>query len=388
MQIGFDVSQTSEQKAGCGFFADQLVRSLMKIDQSNQYTLYPAFYSYIPQYKDIFKNGYYHLPGNFKNHFSIYNPFDFLRVRFWWQEPVPDRTRWLGSVDVVHSNNFSCIKDHQSKIVFTLYDAAPLVHPEFTTEANWIVCSKGLFNASLHADFCVAISEYTKKTFLEYFPYYPENRIKVIPLGVRDQIQRITDPETIKRTLSQYQIQGDFWLSAGTVEPRKNYGTLIEAYAQTSQKLPLVIAGGKGWMQSELPEKIKQLGLENKVKFLGYVSDQELSALYAACHAFIYPSFYEGFGLPVLEAMHCGAPVICSKTSSLPEVGGDAVLYIDPKSKESLVQAMNEMEQNLSLRDSLKRSGLERSKNFSWDKTARSVLDVYEQVIKLPSYDN
>jgi glycosyltransferase involved in cell wall biosynthesis len=162
---------------------------------------------------------------------------------------------------------------------------------------------------------------------------------------------------------------------------------IIEAYSELiDQKRPLVIAGGKGWLESDLDQRIKQCGIKDRVKFLGYVSDEELSVLYSSCFAFIYPSYYEGFGLPVLEAMSCGAAVITSNTSSLPEVGGDAVLYIDPRSKKSLVEAMKGLLDNPSLIPELRMKSKERAKIFSWDKAAEPVLKIYEKTMQTKSW--
>ena len=316
MRIGFDVSQTAGKKAGCGFFADQLIRALAKTDRKNHYLLYPTFYGYRDPrfYRTTRPNA-----ENFQRHFGW---LSIPAIIFGWNRVVKDRTEWIGSPDIVHSNNFSCVKDHTAKMVYTLYDLSPFIYPEHMTEANRKLCSKGLLQASRNADHCLAISEYTKQTFLEYFPNYPENQVTVIPLGVRPAINAVKDPFEISRRLRKFHLRNDFWLGVGTVAPRKNYRLLIKAYAELGDSRPLVIAGGKGWMDTDMGRFVKKKGIERRVKFLGYVTDEELSALYSACFAFVYPSLFEGFGLPVLEAMHCGAATIISDCSSLPEVGG------------------------------------------------------------------
>lgn len=376
MKIGFDVSQTAENKAGCGFVADQLIKHLLKYDKDNEYLLYPTFYSY--RHHNYNKATRVDVP-NCKISFENLSYKEMYKE---WDMPLKDRTEWLGNPDIIHSNNFSCKKDHNAKIVYTLYDVAPLVYPQFTTEENRIACFDGLFEASLYADHCIAISEYTKASFLHFFPHYPPERITVIPLGVRESVVSISDREIIKNCLSRFDILEEFWLGVGTLEPRKNYSLLIDSYLEIDDDRPLVIAGGKGWLESEIIEKINHPSDKKKIKFLGYVSDDDLSALYSACYAFVYPSHYEGFGLPVLEAMHCGAAVITSETSSLPGVGGDAVLYIDPTSKESLIEKMSMLNKNSRLRDSLKIKARERAAMFSWDDAAKITLNVYEKVIK------
>jgi len=372
MRIGFDVSQTAGKKAGCGFFADQLVWALAKIDSENDYLLYPTFYSY--RDPRFFKTTN-PKASNFNRHFSW---MSVPAILFGWNRALAHKTEWLGSPDIVHSNNFSCVKDHRAKIVYTLYDLSPFICPEYMTEANRKLCSRGLVQASRNADHCIAISEYTKQTFLEYFPNYPESQITVIPLGVRDTIHLVKDPLTIQNRLRRFDLKGDFWLGVGTLEPRKNYRLFIEAYAALHDTRPFVIAGSKGWMESNIGQFVKNKGLENRIRFIGYVSDEELSALYSACFAFVYPSLFEGFGLPVLEAMHCGAAVITSGSSSLPEVGGDSALYIDPNSVDSLVEKMKSLTENEALRLDCKTKAVHRSKYYSWDSAAQIVMNVYK----------
>ena len=376
VKIGFDISQTAGEKAGCGFLADQLIRSLLAVDKTNEYLLYPIFYQYRdPNYQQVT------IPNakNCKVHFSGMSFQDIIQG---WDTANNDRTQWLGSPDLIHSNNFSCIKDHKARIVYTLYDTSPIAHPEFMTEENRLICFEGIFNASIFADHCIAISEYTKKTFLDYFPHYPEDRITVIGLGTRPTIKIVKSLTRRKKTLNKFNIKGEFWLGVGTIEPRKNYKQLIDAYSELNDHRPLVIAGGKGWLESDLVEKVRNSSKQDRVRFLGYISDEELSVLYSSCLAFIYPSYYEGFGLPVLEAMTCGAAVITSVTSGLPEVGGDAVLYVTPSSRDSLLRAMRLLMSNSNLIQELRMKSRKHAMKFSWAAAAKKTLEVYEKTLK------
>jgi len=382
MKIGFDVSQTAEDKAGCGFVADQLIRSLVSIDHESQYILYPTFYSYRnPSFLNATKPDAPNCQFHFKG-------LSFREMVKKWETPMNNRTAWLGQPDIIHSNNFSCSKDHDARVVYTLYDLTPLLCPHFLFEHNRVICFNGLYHAATYADCCIAISNSTKKDFLHFFPHYPEERVTVIPLGTRPGIKQIYDENRRRKILNKYGIEAetDFWLGVGTIEPRKNYRLLIEAYSQLKDNKMLVIAGGKGWLESSIGEKVKQLGIEKKVKFLGYVGDEDLSVLYNSCFAFIYPSFYEGFGLPVLEAMSCGAAVITSNTSSLPEVGGDAVLYIDPNSRDQLKMQMTFLANHPQRHRELKRLSSEQAKKFSWNTAAEILLDTYKKILKKASY--
>jgi glycosyltransferase involved in cell wall biosynthesis len=382
MKIGFDVSQTAEEKAGCGFVADQLIKNLARIDHRNDYILYPTFYSY--QHPDFRKATN---PGteNCKLHFK---GMSFRDMKRGWETQMEDRTSWLGNPDIIHANNFSCTKDHRARIVYTLYDLTPLICPELLLEENRVICFNGLYNAATYADHCIAISANTKKDFLHFFPHYPENRVTVIPLGTRPGIKHIDDNNLKQKILRKYKINSgdEFWLGVGTIEPRKNYRLLIEAYSELKDDRLLIIAGGEGWLESEIGSQVKHLGLENKIRFPGYASDLELSVLYSSCFAFVYPSFYEGFGLPVLEAMSCGAAVITTNISSLPEVGGKAALYLDQNSKEDLLQKMTFLSNHTRERKERQKLSIKQAKRFSWSQAASLLIDVYENTLKLSPY--
>jgi glycosyltransferase involved in cell wall biosynthesis len=176
-----------------------------------------------------------------------------------------------------------------------------------------------------------------------------------------------------------------FILSLGTIEPRKNLASLLEAYRvlrNQGSDLGLVIVGKKGWLYEGFFHRLRELGLENEVLFTGFVPDEDLPAICSAAELFVFPSLYEGFGLPVLEAMACGAPVITSNVSSLPEVAGNAALLVDPASVRELTEAMAAVLQDEELRTSLQSKGPKQAARFSWEKAARETLAVYQSVLK------
>jgi len=170
------------------------------------------------------------------------------------------------------------------------------------------------------------------------------------------------------------------------VEPRKNLSFLLEAYAKVRSESGraewLIVAGGSGWKNKEIYARVNELGLADSVLFLGYVSTEDLVVLYNSCRLFVYPSLYEGFGLPVLEAMACGAPVITSNVSSLPEVAGDAALTIDPNRVDGLAEAIGSVLTDESLRGELRRKGLQRANDYSWEETARQTVEVYRRCLE------
>jgi glycosyltransferase involved in cell wall biosynthesis len=209
--------------------------------------------------------------------------------------------------------------------------------------------------------------------------------VTVIPLAARPSITAHQSDADIAATLAKFDVMPDeFWFAVGTIEPRKNYALLLDAYAQLvaetpagQRPRPLCIAGQMGWLESSLEPRIRRLGLESHVRCLGFVDDRELTALYRSCLGFIYPSRYEGFGLPVIEAMACGAAVIASRTTSLPEVVGDAGFLIDIQSGEGCYAAMATLASDRVRREELRAAARERAATFSWAGAARRVREVY-----------
>jgi glycosyltransferase involved in cell wall biosynthesis len=378
MKIGFDISQTGSEKAGCGFFAESLIRHLAEIDRENEYILYPTFgdYYWDPHWarstcridQPNFKRG----PG----HKTLHAARDF------WNNPPDSLEKHLGSPEIIHSNNFFCPRGlRNARLIYTLHDLSFLTHPEWTTEENRIACFEGVFNASIFADRIIAVSDYSRNHFLETFPHYPVDRIRTIYEASRFKLSpEVPKPKKISL------LQGDrFWLSVGVLEPRKNHRGLLEAYAllkkDGSKTFPLVLAGGRGWLMDDFKKEAESLGLQQDIVLPGYVDDETLQWLYRNCFAFLYPSYFEGFGLPVIEAMSLGAPVIASNTTSLPEIVGQAGILVDPTSKEELCQAMIQLSSDPEFRNSLKEKAIARASQFSWHSAAASTLECYRGLL-------
>lgn len=378
MKIGFDVSQTGRSKAGCGYFADSLIRHLAQIDAENQYILYPTF------------GGVYWDPDWASGTCRISNPNfrqasghkTLMAAQRFWNHPPAAWEMHLGNPDIIHSNNFFCPRRlPKARLVYTLYDLSFLVNPEWTTEENRTGCFDGVFQASLYADLIISISHYSRNHFLEVFPHYPKERIAVVHPASRFQGEKeIPMPRNLPPLLQQ-----PFWLNVGVIEPRKNQHGLLRAYALLKANLkgtyPLAIAGGKGWLMDDFEKELKALHLEGDVVFLGYVDNDTLQWLYQHCYAFIYPSLFEGFGLPILEAMGMGAPVIASNVSSIPEIVGQAGFLIDPKKEETIYQAMRLLAMDNRLRQKYREKSRKQANLFSWQTAAAKVLECYREVM-------
>ena len=351
-----------------------LLEGLAAIDAVNQYLLY-SYVEHAVSVRAPLPRG-----KNFR--------FDTLRFaadhwkQMWFRAELPPQDA-LEPVDVIHSLFFNAPPEHHGSLVATIYDVSFLLYPEFHVEANRLHCLNGTMNAALYADRIIAVSQQTKRDIMNYFSV-AEDRIRVTHLAPRKVFYPERNLELIRRTLQRLAIYENFILFVGTLEPRKNLRNLLEAYARyvdsrVGREL-LVVVGARGWGNENVYHMVSELGLERHVRFLGHVPESDLRVLYSVAKVFVYPSFYEGFGLPPLEAMACGAPVIASNTSSLPEVVGDAGMLINPGAVEELYAAMRTVLTDEDLRLQGRRRALERAKHFSWEQTARETLAVYQEL--------
>jgi glycosyltransferase involved in cell wall biosynthesis len=299
-------------------------------------------------------------------------------------DETKDITSELHYPNVIHSTSFHFVKNHSTANVYTIYDLSFFEHPDTSTYANRQACMTGMLEASLRADMFIAISEYSKKVFLKYFPYVSEDRVRVIPLSYR---KALLEPVNVKVNFDSLGIDSEkpFWFCVGTIEPRKNIVSLVRAYLKLrsqGETYPLYLAGKKGWLDEEILNEINASRAGDDIRLLGFVNESQLSALYRSCFAMVYPSLYEGFGLPILEAMSLGAPVITSNTTSMPEVGGDAVIYVDPRNVDDIYEKMKLLQQNEELRKTIGEKGRERALNeFSWEKTATKTIQCYYEAV-------
>lgn len=377
MHVGFDVSQTGSHKAGCGFFAYALIQAMLDSSPQTKFSLYPHFGDFYFDAKIAFSNPFVR---------GKYGPRYLIREQakqFWNHDELEQK---LKIPDVIHANNFWCPTQLKtSRLIYTFYDMAFLVDPAWSTEVNRIGCYQGIFRASVAADWIVAISKASRDHFLKIFPSFPEERIRVIY-----PCSRFDDPSVLgtrPKTLRDIPEEG-FWLSVGTIEPRKNQLRLAEAYARYlalgGKPMPLVFAGGRGWLMDDFQNHLRALGVEDNIILTGYISDAELIWLYRSCYANLYPTLFEGFGLPVLEGMQFAAPTITSQTSSIPEVAGSAAWLLDPLDIESWAKAMLDLSLHPEKRDRMKQDSLSQSHTFSWKESAQALLSLYDEALSCP----
>jgi glycosyltransferase involved in cell wall biosynthesis len=275
------------------------------------------------------------------------------------------------------------------KKVYTVHDMIPIIHPEyFSSPYNQKLVKEVIDNIGLN-DFTIAVSESTKRDILKYRQGFFSEHIVVAPLAASSIFYEETNHDKILQIKNKYHISSsDYILSVCTLEPRKNLVLLIKAFKKLIKQdsnfdLKLVLIGSNGWNSSLLIEEIKEINCisNNQIILTGFVPDEDLSGLYSGAHIFVYPSLYEGFGLPVLEAMKCGVPVICSNNSSLPEVVGNSGILVNPESSDELANAILLLNNNLILRQLLKQRSIERASLFSWNKMADTVRNVFNSVL-------
>jgi glycosyltransferase involved in cell wall biosynthesis len=269
-------------------------------------------------------------------------------------------------------------------MVFTLLDLSPFSHPHFYPPAIRLRLTR-LFRSSIRrAAAVLCISQFTRNDLLERFGYPPDKAF-VTYLGV-DPRYRLMDAEEVQAKLREYGVHEPYVLCVGKLQARKNTVRLLQAFSllKKQERVPhkLVLVGRQTWTSSDIHPTIRDLALAEHIIHTGHVPDKDLPYFYSGADVVAYPSLFEGFGLPVIEAMACGTPVVTSNVTSLPEIAGDAAELVNPKSVEDIARGLYNVLSNCALREQMRERGYLRATNFSWHATARKTLDVYQTVAR------
>lgn len=304
-------------------------------------------------------------------------------VRILWEQAVQPFALQKEGVDLLHALAFVVPLLSPCPSVVTIYDLSFLLYPEGFKRAKRFYLSLFTRLSARRARRIIAISENTKRDVVRLLGVSPD-KVDVVYCGI-DEAFRPLAKDQVASFRAKRGLPERFILFVGTIEPRKNITTLIEAFANLHTcepaNLKLVIGGAKGWFYQDVFARVEELGLEDAVIFPGYIPASELPWWYNAAELFVYPSLYEGFGLPPLEAMACGTPVIVANTSSLPEVVGEAGLTVDPLDVEGLAVAIRRVLDDETLWQEMREQGWQRAKGFSWTKTAREIVQVYRRAM-------
>lgn len=367
MTIGFDGSRTfTPGRTGTENYSYQLLRALARLDFKNRYLVYVRPLS-IPEDKEVW-------PKNFQ-----FKTIDW--PRFWTQGGLAIQT-FKDNLDVlfVPAHTLPLIRKPGLKTVVTVHDLGSEYLPSMHQLKQQLYLGFMQKFQLQTATKIIAVSKATKEDLIKRVEIDPK-KVNVVYEGYDKDLFKPVKGDTLVNSLRQYKLKPqEYFLFVGTVQPRKNLERLIRAFAVLKlAPSKLVIAGNKGWLSEEIYRLPKKLGIEDRVKFLGYVPDENLPALYSGALALTFPSLFEGFGLPILEAQACNCPVLTSSASSLPEVGGKAAVYVDPYSVDDIVKGMERVKGE-GERVKLIQKGLDNVKRFSWEKCAAQTLQILESV--------
>ncbi|MBI3008564.1 MAG: glycosyltransferase family 4 protein [Candidatus Omnitrophica bacterium] len=379
MKIGIDIRSMAGEKTGIGRYTENLIQGLASCDEVNAYLLYCFFFKSFRK-----KVAGISLPDGKRFSFVAKN-IPGVVLRYLWNAEIFKIDKLIGNVDILLLPELEIPPVNHEKIVSVIHDVIPLISEKWHTRESARSIGKFIKRAVNRADMVITVSNHTKQDLIQ-MTGIKEEKVRVTYEGICPFYRKMVSRDCNGLLKRKYGIEDRFILFTGTIEPRKNLAALFKAYSllKNERKVPhkLIVVGKKGWMYKDIFETVNRLGISEDVLFTGYVPDEELVLLYNAADLFVYPSFYEGFGLPPLEAMACGTPVITSNTSSLPEVVGDAGIMVDPHDVNGLASAMERVLYDEALRERMTADGLERAKLFSQENMARATLKVLEDVYK------
>jgi glycosyltransferase involved in cell wall biosynthesis len=369
VKVAFDVAQTCVERAGCSWYADALARALASVP-GVELTLLHHFGTWC--------NHATHGGTTIEGVSAPLRALDEDAARAFWSEVA--RGGLPGRPDVVHSNCFDAPALPGSRLVYTIHDVSFWTHPRFCTESTRLVCQRGMLDALERAAGLAFVSEATRDEFERVLPGWLETtrRPTAILPGASRHGGGLRDAAAERGP----------WLCIGSIEPRKNHATLLDAYEAYRKTVPapreLVLVGSSGWHNEEIHARLRALGPESGVRHVGYVDDLRLRELYASAFCLVCPSWYEGFGLPVVEAFAYGLPVVCSDIPSLREVGGDAPCFFTASDARSLSRTMVELDCDSRLSASAADRSRARHEVFAWRKTAERAVAFYRQLMAQP----
>src|SRR5437867_4178191 len=361
MRIAFDGTVLHGRKSGVGYYCEELLKALLSFDKEDHFTVF--------SHQQLALN----LPSC-NGHLKFEDSVQFPIRAFYLHLMLPRILDAIGP-DICHYTNFLAPVSEERPYVVTIHDmgvevlrhAHPLTKREYTKRLIPRIARK--------ARLIITNSEFSKWEIVRHLGI-PEDRIRVTPLAASGEFEPVGAQPVCP-----------YFLYVGNLEPRKNLERLIEAFARMPQKEYQLVIVGNRWYHGGAPEqKARSLGLNGRVKFLGYVQRAELPALFSGATAFVYPSLLEGFGMPIVEAMACGTPVITSNNSAMTEVAGQAAMLVDPHSVREIAEALAQMAEDAPLRQALSRKGLARAAEFSWETTARLTLEAYREALELPQH--
>lgn len=364
MLIGFDASRISvANRTGTENYSYQLLKHILELESTHAYRLY--------------------LRGNLDDPILKHSRVDQKVIglpRLWTQLGLATEVM-LRRPDLlfIPAHTLPVIRPRNMPTVVTIHDLGAEYLPQYHQFPSKLYLNKSTEYAISQASHLIAVSEFTRQDIINKYQVDPD-RVTAIPLGVDLEANRRASSTEIEKVRQKHHLNQNYVLFVGTIQPRKNLTRLIEAYAKIlPTDYDLVLAGGKGWLSDEIYNSPARRGISERVKFLGYIDELDKPALYSGATATALVSLFEGFGLPAIESMACGTPVLASNASSIPEVVGKAAVLVDPNDVDSIAAGLSRLLYDQSLRQDLSVKGLKQAAKFSWQHTASQTLAVFEK---------
>jgi len=371
MRIGIDATSLPSSPVGAGVYIIQLVRALVNLETEHEFVVF-AHQSgrkliNIPSAQNL-------------EWVEVLDKSPAIRL-LWEQMMLPILVRHSG-VDILHSLHYTRPLALLCTSVVTFHDMTFFLFPELHTRSKRLLFPASIRSSARLADALIAVSESTRRDSIRLLDIPPQ-KIFTVSNGIGEEFHPISDKVLLETTRRQYKLPEAFILYVGLLEPRKNLPLLLKAYANLNQSFippPLVIVGRMGWMVEDISRQVEALDLKDKVIFTGYIPSQDLPIVYNLAQLFVYPSIYEGFGFPPLEAMACGIPVITTAVSAMLDQIGDGGVLVPPQDEQALSQAMCTILNDSALRQELSHEGIRQAANFTWKNAAQATINVYQHV--------
>lgn len=368
MIVGIDITPLTRTPTGIGLYTRHLIRELTAL--SGPEGFYGLAAGVRPLDKDNIPIRYRRIPAPSR-----------LVYHTWARLKRPYADVLLDGIDLFHAVNYVLPPLKRARGVLSIHDLGFLRHPEWFSPKVMKPFSRAIREDARRADAVIAVSAATQDDIVSLLGIPPE-KILVIHEAADASFRPVSRDTAARLVRDMLGIYDPYLLFVSTVEARKNVTGLLKAFSRADIPHRLIIAGGAGWRSEEVFELVEKLDLSERVLFTGYLRDRSLfPALYSAADAFVFPSWHEGFGLPVLEAMACGCPVIASNTSSLPEIGGDAAIYVSPENTDELARKMELVTGDTALNKVLREKGVARAAGFSWRACAEKTRDCYRSLV-------
>jgi glycosyltransferase involved in cell wall biosynthesis len=373
MRFAIDATSIPRLMAGAGVYTYNLIRAVAVVDQENEYVIFTKDDAFDDLRRDKPPFRTVHVPARSRP------------ARLMWEQFVLPAQLRRHRIDVIHSPHHTApMVAAGRRRVITFHDLTFFILPERYPASRLVYFRTVSWATAKRADALICPSQTVRDDILRLL-HVPPEKVRAIAEAAAPEFQPLEDEAALERVRARFLLPERFILNVGSLEPGKNRATLLKAFSRLRERgleHKLVIAGQRAWKHKGDFELVEQLGLKEEVVFSGYVPPEDMPALYNAADLFAFPSLYEGFGLPVLEAMSCGVPVVASNVSAIPEVASEAALLVDPHDADQLCDAMERILRDKRLQATLRRRGLTRAKDFSWERAARETVAVYQETAK------